>query len=520
MQYLKKNKKNLLIILLLFLFSLPALFSLFHSGFFQSDDGEWMIIRFSAFHQALRDGQFPVRFLTRLNYGYGYPVSNFLYPGFMYLSEPIKFLGFSFVDTVKIILGLSIFGSGIFTYLWLLKFFNKTSSFIGALFFIYTPYHLFDLYKRGSAGEILALAIIPFILLQLERKSIFWSSLGLAFLIISHNTLALLFIPIIILYGLLDVMIAKERKVFIYRYASMLLCGLGISAFFWIPAFFEIKYTNFSNISVSNFSEYFANVNLIGLSTIFVFILVSVSFLLKKAKLSKHRLTLLLFIIGILSIFFSTSISFSLWKILPVSFIQFPFRILSSLVLSVAFLSAFIISNFKNRKKYLVSCLFVVLLFLSACSYLFPNEFFNKGDNFYSTNEGTTTVKDEYLPKWVKNKPNSHFKEKVEIVQGKAELSNLVFNSNKTIFNIFSDTNSKVKINTIYYPGWEAFIDGKESNIEYNNDHGLIELTVPKGSHLIKVSFSETPFRLFADVMTIFSLLGLIVFIRRLRISK
>lgn len=69
---------------------------LMRSGFFITDDGEWMIIRLSAFYQSLADGQFPVRFLGRLNNSYGYPVSNFLYPGFLYLGSLLHILGASF----------------------------------------------------------------------------------------------------------------------------------------------------------------------------------------------------------------------------------------------------------------------------------------------------------------------------------------------------------------------------------------------------------------------------------------
>src|SRR3989344_3219366 len=77
--------KKYLPIVILLLLMIPSIWFLLLPGFFESDDGEWMIIRFSAFYQALADGQFPVRFLGRLNNGYGYPVADFLYPGFMYL---------------------------------------------------------------------------------------------------------------------------------------------------------------------------------------------------------------------------------------------------------------------------------------------------------------------------------------------------------------------------------------------------------------------------------------------------
>jgi len=170
-------KAKLFFLIFIVFLSIPAILPLLHPGFFQSDDGEWMIIRFSSFYQSFVDGQFPVRFLTRLNFEYGYPVANFLYPGFMYLGVPIHILGIGFVDTIKIIFGVSMIGSAIFCYLWLSRFFDKLSSLVGALFYLYTPYHLFDLYKRGSIGEVLAIGILPFILWQIERKSFFWVSI-------------------------------------------------------------------------------------------------------------------------------------------------------------------------------------------------------------------------------------------------------------------------------------------------------------------------------------------------------
>ena len=79
------------------------LFPLVRPGFFVSDDGDWMIIRLSAFFASFREGQFPVRFLGRLNDSYGYPVANFLYPGFLYIGSFLHAMGLSFIDSVKAI---------------------------------------------------------------------------------------------------------------------------------------------------------------------------------------------------------------------------------------------------------------------------------------------------------------------------------------------------------------------------------------------------------------------------------
>jgi len=87
---------------------------------------------------------------------------------------------------------------------------------IGALCFTYFPYHLFDLYKRGSIGEIIGLAVVPLSFGRLKEKIYWLSSLGLALLILSHNTLALLFLPIILIYLILQKLILKKYYFFYF----------------------------------------------------------------------------------------------------------------------------------------------------------------------------------------------------------------------------------------------------------------------------------------------------------------
>src|SRR3990167_948271 len=93
--------------------SLIGMWPFFKKGYFESQDGEWMVIRFSAFHQTLASGQFPVRFVDRLNNNYGYPVSNFLYPLPFYLAEVPKILGLGFVDSIKTVFVISTVASAV-----------------------------------------------------------------------------------------------------------------------------------------------------------------------------------------------------------------------------------------------------------------------------------------------------------------------------------------------------------------------------------------------------------------------
>lgn len=509
------TKQNILTFLVVYFLFIPSIFPLYNKGFFVGDDGEWMIIRFTAFHQTLVSGQFPVRFVSRLNYEYGYPVTNFLYPGYMYLAEPIHLLHIGFIDTVKIIFGLSFILSAVFAYFWLAKLFSRWGAILGSFVFLYMPYHLVDMYQRGSVGELLAIAVLPFILWNIERKSLLFSSLGIALLILSHNTLAALFLPLIVLYSFVR---SIEKKHYSDSWIFLVVAlGLGAATFFWFPALYDLQYTIFSQTKISEWQKYFAATNTIGIINIVLLgssgILLFVNLLkhhIPFISLNKHKNMFFLFtIVGLFSIFFSSSISKPLWNILPVSFIQFPFRFLSLEIISVSFVTAFIFESLQS--KWLKALIFVVILIvfsLSARPYYSKLVYFDKGDAYYATNEDSTTVKNEYMPKWVKVLPQSRPQEKIE--GENMTISNLVINASKIVFTETVSKPAVTTINTIYFPGWIVKEDGKELPISYNNPRGLISFIPSLGTHRVEVVYRETIVHLLSDAVSLISSLILI----------
>lgn len=77
---------------------------------------------------------------------------------------------------------------------------------------------------------------------------------------------------------------------------------------------------------------------------------------------------------------------------------------------------------------------------------------------------------------------------------------------NKIIINTTSDGNSLLFLSDTYYPGWEAFIDGKKSQI-YRTDYTFRSVFVPKGNHIIEFIYNPLSFWL----GVIFAVLGLIL---------
>lgn len=503
---------------ILFLLSLVSIWPFFKKGYFESHDGEWMVIRFTAFHQTLRAGQFPVRFVDRLNSNYGYPVLNFLYPLPFYLAEIPKILGFNFVDSVKAIFAVSTVFSSIAMFWALSRKFDKYSSFAGSILYLFIPYRFVDLYVRGSLGECLAFAFVPLCLGSIlniqDGKRIYFPvlSVSIALLILSHNVIALLFLPLLLIISL--ILIKKNR---FYLLMSFLL-GILISSFFAVPALYDLRFVRLPQIKIGNPQDHLANlIDLIipkwgygptpnganalpvqlGIVPLFITLAALYSQIIKK---SRNALIQLLLVIFTLIAFLMSKLSAPIWASMPFSdLIQFPWRLLSIIVFISSFLTAYIISNSKNKKT--LSFIVVAAGIISTILYIKPASFTDKGDGFYSTNEGTTTVRDEYLPLWVIRQNPIRANTKIQ-VNGNTRIQEQNIRPSSYTATIKSDTDTNIQVNSIYFPGWQVKVDGKIAPINYTNDFGLINFQLPQGEHKVIIRYTETPVHTAADLIS------------------
>ncbi len=508
MKKLIQGSTEFLSFLIIFIFTLPASFPLLHKGFFLSDDGEWMIVRLTAFFEAFRQGQFPVRYLLRLNQGYGYPLPDFAYPAFLYIGSVVHVFHIGFIDSVKIIIFLSLFLGSVFSYIFLRKRFDKISSLTGSFVYLYAPYHLFDLYRRGSVGELLSISIIPFVFLQIENKNKALTAIGIFLLILSHNIIALISVPALFLYQLF--IYRKEVKKKIIDVFTPFILGAGLSAFFFIPSVYDLRYIVFQKTDIADWSHFFGNLQIVGASSVSILIIGSILYIKNK----KDKQLLFFLLLGLIFLFMGTFVSTPVWKVIPSSFILFPFRFLSLLPISLAFISALAVYFFKTKLKIAIALVIAVVSLYSCTAYLNPTQYFpDRNDSFYATNQATTTASNEYMPRWVKERPLEMAKSKLEIQKGSPSLQNVSYKSERISFTTKSSDSSEVLVNTIYFPGWNATIDGTNSKINYDNKYGVMTVNIPAGIHNIVFKFSETTPRLFADLISVISFVVLVLII-------
>lgn len=477
-----------------------VLWPLMRRGFYVSDDGEWMVIRLSAFYQSLADGQFPVRFLGRLNNSYGYPVANFLYPGFLYIGSVLHFFGLSFVTSVKAIMVVSVAGAGIAIYVSLRRRFEAFAASLGAIAFIGSPYLLYDLYTRGSVGEILAFFPASAGLYSILADKRWLFALVVAGLIMSHNTLALLFLVVCIVFILIT-----RRGGFLWPF----LVGLGLAAFFWIPAIAEKRYVRFDLVSVSNPMAYMLRPEtmwIAGTAGLVACLMLLVGSVKKLEVTTRTAIALY-----IASLFMVLPVSGFLWSVRPIAaLVQFPYRMLAVGTLMVPWLVAAASEKFV-RQKVLVSIVLFLILAVPAWYQFQKISFVLREAGYYTTNEGTTTVADEYMPRWVSVIPASRASERLVFQKGRGTVVYEFLNTQRIVAHIDAMEASRMRLQTVYYPGWGVTVDDTPVPVTYGNPNGFMEIAVPAGKHKIEAEFRETVSRFSADMLSMVSFVAWIV---------
>lgn len=512
-------KKAIVILLLL---SLISLWPFFKSGYFKSHDGEWMVIRYTAFHQTLASGQIPVRFVDRLNNNYGYPVLNFLYPLPFYFSQIPDAAGFGPVDSIKFSFVVSTLLSLAFMFWALRQNFGTIASLCGALVYLYTPYRFVDLYVRGSIGENFAFVFVPLVLGSIfkvskgQRKYFPILSISIALLALSHNVIALLFLPLLLLLGV--IILKKDIK----KVVLFFILGVLISTFFWLPALFDLQYVRLAQLKVSEIGSHLVNPSKLlitswgfgpdpnasdGMSIHFGIVSIAVYFLFLMLVLFRKKFEWLPFVFVVFypTIFFLlTKYSYLFWQIPGFDIIQFPWRLLSLIVFFTAFMTAYVVNNFK--KPLLLAFFLISASIISTANYWKPEEFTTLPDSYYQTNEDTTTVREEYMPLWVKEKKASRADEKIKIdALGSVTPIYIKAANYRAQIDVTGDQGS-VTVNTIYFPGWEVSVGGENIPINYSNAAGLMTFKLPKGKHDVIIKYNKTPVHKLSEIASIAAL--------------
>lgn len=520
----------------------------FLPGLPQTHDAETHISRAAVFATSIAEGNVLPRWAGPLNWRYGTPSIMFLYPGIPYLSALIHLAtNLQFITIFKLLMISSYVGSGIVWNRWMrLLGFSPISAGISSLFYLLAPYRLVNLFVRGALGEHMGFFFFPLMMLAatqlvLTGKARYSSALALAVagLVLAHNLSALMYLPLLLIYPLAFLR-WRSRQLTTHPLTYLLSIGLGflLSAFFWIPAIVESKYTLASWMFAAKdwYADNFVFFRQLvwspwgygwseagprdgmtfqlGIANILALLvgvsIVAISISKRGFKQSWHKPAFRWSMIGLAcaaaGIVLALEVSSVLWKVIPLMpKFQFPWRFLSYTVIGSSLVAAVVADNLKKQTRLvLIMAAAPLLLTASYWRTAGPSQLTEK---FLTEDYVGTSDTGETSPVWAIRFQEQFPKAPVEVVssQGEVEIKDILRLNQRHEFEVTAASNSQLVDNTLYFPGWKVLVDGQQVPIEYQDQNwrGLITFPVPAGTHRVQVVFGETMIRKIADALSV-----------------
>lgn len=526
-------KNTILPISILLIIGLAALWPMRINKLWKSHDILLHSYRQASFSKSLNEGNLIPRWGGNLNRGYGTPVPMFHYPLNHYLGHLFLSLGFNMTDTMRILFAGFYLAGGVGMFLLLRRYAGTLPALAGALVFLLLPYRLVLIYVRGALGEHTALSFSPWVFLAFDSlsdkaafKKMAWAALGFSTLILLHQAMVLMSSGLLAIFLLAKFRLKGFNLKKLLMIVAALALGTLISSFFLIPALIEGKYTlrDLIGLQDSYITRFPAVRELIyspwrfglgpenGVASGFTVSLgwaAWASLFGTLIMLFNPKFSKILGITGLVgivtAIFFMTPLSGSISRaFLWLRYFQFPWRFLSLSALSVPFMAAAVSAKIP---KLAVTAGLMLLVIVSSKTwnvegyYDFPKE--NK-DFFIPV--ATTGDTGEATPRWSTRFQDYWPKDVLEVVSG----ANIDFEvktkkSELHEYLIKAVVLTQVADNTLYFPGWKAYVDNAEVPIEpYDqNWRGIITFPVHAGEHSVRVVFEETKLRKFANALSL-----------------
>ncbi len=545
--HLSRALQQAVLLLAVVLLTLPFIYPFVQGQHPASGDGLLNLYRIVALDFSVKNGDLYPRFASAFHFGFGGPNFNYYSPLSYYfpvLAHQLIGLSFPLAFRVSVVVYALIAAAGAYQLgkVW------QMPALVTAAAYLYAP-PLFSTWDRIS--QLLAYAILPWLLWALWRLAQQRTRLNAAFvtglfaaLLLSHNITGLVSSVFIVAYVLFLASNAEDRLWPLASMVGALGTGVILTTFFWLPALTEQQFVQLNLLEIERFD--FRNnfvplaqmftprqaislglpqlvIGLIGLVAVFI------------ANVDRSWRCLMLLLAGCIfgACFLASSASLWVWETAPLlSIVLFPQRFMFVAALFLALLTgagAYVLFHRLNPTlTAALSTAFVGLMMLYALpvmtvGYLTDDQLgevetihdlhdFERGGYLGATSNG------EFLPIWVEERPHSW--QLTDRFYTADAISRLLPNEHVTVvaetwnlkrvdMNIIVTEATTLRFEWLYFPGWQATINGR-AVVPYPIDaQGFVAVDVPVDAQTLTLRFGATPVRIMAVIS---SLVGLAAF--------
>ena len=534
--YIKKIVENKYFApILLIICLLPTILRMLRPGIFSMQD--FHIFRLFEFDKCIVDLQIPCRWSPDVANGYGQPLFNFYGPLVYVFGEIFHFVGFSFINSIKILFSLSLLLSGLSMYLLgtdLWK--NRLSAFICALIYVYAPYRALDVFVRGALPEAFSFVIFPLIVyffnktIETKQKKYLLSfAASYAVLLLNHNLSAFMFLFFLVPWAIYKIILHRAFTL-IPRLFLAAVITVGLSSFYLLPVIFEAKFVSLQR-TITGFYSYFnhfASINQLFISRFWgyggspdfislsvghiqwILPLVILLFIVLKSKPKKYLSFFVLLIIGWFLLFLTHNQSTFIWKnFIQLQYVQFPWRFIGLAVFSFALSAGCLPLLIKNKTVNLgITSVLLILLVVLNAGFFKEDLWFNYTDQdlFSGTNmaQQMASSRGDYWPIYGPDLPDNLAPVDPNIVSGIAQAKLIKKNSFTASYSInVATTSATIQFPIVYFPGWQGTQNGQTLTLYPSGRYGEITAILNEGSSEVSLIFTDTPIRRLGNVLSL-----------------
>lgn len=491
---------------------------------------------------ALKEGVLYPDWMSGSNGGYGSPTAIFYSMLFHRLVGIVNLFVPSLVLSLKIVTFAGFLFSGLAMFMFLRNFCGHAASVGAGIAYQLFPYHLFELYVRESLSETFAFIWLPLVMHFVYKGTTEggcrnWISLSLSYasLILTHNASAYMFTYVVAAFSIF-IAVKEKSPGMILKFSIAIFFGLVLSAVYFIPMVFERRFVHMEWMINGPWGDYKENFlflmknrnssfyNILETVVILQALVSVISFMLvyyksRHVKISNFPLLVFFFSIFSISFFMVTPLSSPVWRILPErELFVFPWRwvIVSTFASSILFGLASQTVSLSDIKSNRFNAISIGILYAVVAGNLyFSSISMTKVDYLQEPllermlSKGNDLI--EYRPVWILDKNKDFSKERrtyVTFKEGRGMIDIVSWMSQSRLFRIDAKDSSTLRVSTFYYPGWTAFVNGREVPVLVEKDSGAILLNIQPGESTILLEFRDTPLRRGAKWISVISLIA------------
>lgn len=536
-------------------------------GIARTADGPLHVQRIYAMTTLLQNGVIWPRWIPWFHVGYGYPVFNFYPPGTFYLGGLLGLLGISAPVAFTLLTALAWVLGSLGTYGLARRFLPGTGALLVVALWAYAPSRLFEVWDQGSLPQIMAAALVPWVLWMLVRAAFEPSrrnaaalAVVLAGMVFSHQPITLLAALFVAPAAVILPWWAGRRSNHLNTETDMInhvltwkryLCvfgglalGGGFVAIFLIPLALELKYVQAARQApdvipylISGFlqpSQLFIQPPAVDLTDMrfempetlgLIGGILSIIGLVGLLRRKKYAVAGLLVLALGFSIFMMLRVSLPVWEAVPfMAQLRFPSRLLRLGAVFIALLGGSAVLLIPERWRAALMTVGIVVIIAAALPLVYPNEEFINWPNLSPLDEvhmeqtelnwGTTSY-DEFNPIWGEKpgwdqsiEPETYITDPLRIFVNRLDMIRQypdlqVEELGGTHYHITVSSARMVRFRQFYFPGWTATLDGQPAVIYPEDEIGQIAMDVPAGEHEIVLAYTGTTEQTLGAVVTL-----------------